>query len=216
MVPITENDTTGLILGLYDNLLGKGMSFESGLLWLDKCIDQDRNGIDDLTGNIALTYGNSSDLYFNTSLMIEFKVLGIQKAPISSPNSDLFNRILPIVIGIFVFILIGIVIFESGVLMRNYRRARKIKLRDFPKLKYSVRENILKYGLLALIVPSIPIIVLFSVNERVPLSHFDLLIEYYPVMLQLIITLIVVIWIVVIPLYLFFFKMIKRKREKRK
>ena len=215
MVPITENDTTGLILGLYDNLLGKGISFESGLLWLDKCIDQDRNGIDDLTGAVALSYGNSSDLYFNTSLMIEFKVLGIQKALQSSPNSEILDRVLPIVVGVFVVILIGIVIFESGVLVRNYRRARKIKLRDFPELKYSVRENILKYGLLALIIPSIPIIVLFSVNERVPLSHFDLLIEYYPGTLEIIITLIVVLWIVTIPLFLFFFKMIKRKRDKR-
>ena len=216
MVPITENDTTGLILGLYDNLLGKGISFESGLLWLDKCIDQDRNGIDDLTGAVALSYGNSSDLYFNTPLMIEFKVLGIQKASLSPPNSDLFNRIIQIVVGVFVVILIGIVIFESGLLVRTYRKARKIKLRNFPELKYSTKENILKYGLLALIIPLIALIVLFSVNIRVPLSDFNLLIEYFPSTLPIVVTLIVVLWILMVPLYLFFFKMIKRKREKSK
>ena len=44
------------------------------------------DGIDDITGDIALTYGNFSDLYFNTSLMIQFKVLGIQKPEQTQPN----------------------------------------------------------------------------------------------------------------------------------
>ena len=79
MVPITENSTSGLILGLYTNLLGKQKYFESGLIWLDKCIDQDRNGIDDLSGEPALSFGNSTDLHFNTYLMIKFTVLDIQK-----------------------------------------------------------------------------------------------------------------------------------------
>ena len=216
MISITDNYSTGLILGLYNNLLGKELFFESGLLWLNKCIDQDRNGSDDITGNIALTYGNSSDLYFNTPLMIEFKVLGIQKADLPPPNLGLFNMILPIVIGVFVVILIGILIFESFALLVPYRKARKKKLEQFPELKYSVKGNILKYGLLALIIPSIPIIVLYSVNLRVPLSHFDLLIKYYPGTLEIIITLILVLWILTIPLYLFLFKMIKRKRGKKK
>ena len=34
MIPNTENDTTGLILGLYNNLLGKAKFYESGLTWL--------------------------------------------------------------------------------------------------------------------------------------------------------------------------------------
>ena len=58
MIPITENDTTGLTLGLYNNLLGKGKFYESGLTWLNKCIDQNRDGIDDNTGQLALSYGN--------------------------------------------------------------------------------------------------------------------------------------------------------------
>ena len=79
MILITENSTSGLILGLYNNLLGNQIYFESDLIWLDKCIDQDRNGIDDITGDIALSYGNSTDQYFNTCLMIKFNVLDIQK-----------------------------------------------------------------------------------------------------------------------------------------
>ena len=80
VIPITENSSSGLILGLYNNLVGKKKFYESELIWLDKCIDQDRNGIDDITGDVALSYGNSTDQYFNTCLMIKFKVLDIQKA----------------------------------------------------------------------------------------------------------------------------------------
>ncbi|MBA7517400.1 hypothetical protein ES705_09453 [subsurface metagenome] len=79
VIPITENSSSGLILGLYNNLLGKRKFYESDLIWVNKCIDQDRNGIDDITGDIALSYGNSTDQYFNTCLMIKFKVLDIQK-----------------------------------------------------------------------------------------------------------------------------------------
>jgi len=80
VIPITENSSTGLIMGLYNNLIGKRKFYESDFIWLDKCIDQDHNGIDDNTGDFALSYGNSTDQYFNTCLMIKFKVLDIQKA----------------------------------------------------------------------------------------------------------------------------------------
>ena len=79
ITPITENSEDGLILGLYNELLGKGLNYDSGLVWLNKCVDQDRNGIDDNTGQPALTYGNSSDMYFNTCLMLQFRVLEVQK-----------------------------------------------------------------------------------------------------------------------------------------
>lgn len=77
VIPISENSSSGLILGLYNNILGKKKFYESDLIWLNKCIDQDRDGIDDITGDIALSYGNSTDQYFNTCLMIKFKVLDI-------------------------------------------------------------------------------------------------------------------------------------------
>jgi len=79
VIPVTENSSSGLILGLYNNLLEKMKFYESDLIWLNKCIDQDRYGIDDITGDVALSYGNSTDQYFNTCLMIKFKVLDIQK-----------------------------------------------------------------------------------------------------------------------------------------
>ena len=79
MIPITENSISGLILGLYNNLLGSQKYYESDLIWLNKTIDQDRNGIDDFSGVPALSFGNSTDLYFNKCLMIKFEVLDIQK-----------------------------------------------------------------------------------------------------------------------------------------
>jgi len=78
VVPITEDHENGLILGLYNNLLGATLYYDSGPIWLRKCIDQNRDGIDDESGKPALSYGNSSDQYFNMHLMIQFKVLTIQ------------------------------------------------------------------------------------------------------------------------------------------
>jgi len=80
VVPITEDHEKGLILGLYNNLIGVTLYYESGPIWLRKCVDQDRDGVDDNSGKPALSYGNSSDQYFNMYLMIQFKVLAIQDA----------------------------------------------------------------------------------------------------------------------------------------
>ena len=74
VTPITENSEDGLILGLYNELLGKELNYDSGLVWLNKCVDQDRNGIDDNTGLPALSYGNSSDMYFNACLIFSFRL----------------------------------------------------------------------------------------------------------------------------------------------
>ena len=79
VMPITEDKFSGLILGLYNNLIGKKIFYESDYIWLKKCVDQNRDGIDDFTWKPALTYGNSSDQYFNMCLMIKFKILSIQK-----------------------------------------------------------------------------------------------------------------------------------------
>ena len=77
VIPITEQDD-GLILGLYKNLIGKPQFFKSDFIWLDKCVDQNHNGVDDITGNPALSYGNSSNQYFGMYLMIQFKILDIK------------------------------------------------------------------------------------------------------------------------------------------
>lgn len=79
VIPISEDKFNGLILGLYNNLIWKKVFYESEYILLERCIDQDRNGVDDLTGEPALSYGNSSDQYFNIFLMIKFKILSIQK-----------------------------------------------------------------------------------------------------------------------------------------
>jgi len=80
VIPMTEDDFNGLILGLYNNLIGKKIFYESDYIWLEKCVDQNRDGIDDIIADkAALTYGNSTDQYFNMCLMIKFKVLSIQK-----------------------------------------------------------------------------------------------------------------------------------------
>ena len=80
IIPITEDKNNGLILGLFNNIIGKKLFYESDFIWLDKCIDQNRDGLDDIiTDKAALTYGNSTDQYFNMCLIIKFKVLSIQK-----------------------------------------------------------------------------------------------------------------------------------------
>ena len=79
VIPITEDKDNGLILGLFNNIIGKKLFYESGFIWLDKCIDQNRDGVDDIISDkAALTYGNSTDQYFNMCLMIKFKILSIQ------------------------------------------------------------------------------------------------------------------------------------------
>lgn len=77
IIPITEDKNNGLILGLFNNIIGKILFYESSYIWLERCIDQDRNGVDDITGEPALSYGNSSDQYFSMCLMIKFKILSI-------------------------------------------------------------------------------------------------------------------------------------------
>ena len=62
VIPITEDKFNGLILGLYNNLVGKEIFYENDFIWLDKCIDQNRDGVDDINADkAALTYGNSTD-----------------------------------------------------------------------------------------------------------------------------------------------------------
>ncbi len=80
IIPITEDKNNGLILGLFNNIIGKKLFYESDLIWLDKCIDQNRDGVDDIGADkVALTYGNSTDQYFNMCLIIKLKILSIQK-----------------------------------------------------------------------------------------------------------------------------------------
>ena len=150
MIPITENDTTGLTLGLYNNLLGKGKFYESGLTWLNRCIDQNRDGIDDNTGQMALTYGNSTDQYFNTSLMIQFTILDILKF---SPSVQFDNANYILVFRIIIIIILIILVVVVAILASYFIRGRIRKSREKPQFHYrkrgSYKSMVFKYGILA-------------------------------------------------------------------
>ena len=45
-----ETPEAGLILGLYNNLLGKELYYDSDFIWLNRCVDEDYDGFHDLTG----------------------------------------------------------------------------------------------------------------------------------------------------------------------
>jgi hypothetical protein len=209
MIPITENETTGLILGLYNNLLGKQLYYESGLLWLDRCIDQDRDGIDDITGDPALTFGNSSDLYFDTCLMIEFKVLDIQKASINQEVGDdpfvqaMDNFIQLVLVPLIPFLIVVLIVLGSFFLIRY---AVIVGKREFSKV-------ILKFGILISVVSCIPFIVWGIINLTVPSSQLNLLITTYDFFLPVVIFLIVITCIAFTVVYLLLYKAIERKRN---
>ena len=212
LIPITENDTTGLILGLYNNLIGKELSYQSRLMWLDRCIDEDRDGIDDITGDPALSYGNFSDLYYNTSLMIQFKVLGIQKADDSQQFPNI-NTEVRTVIRIITIVIIAVVSLVLVVLLiKNYVVNKRLKPESIPKTRYSRKEKILKYGLLITLWASIVLINLGIFNMTFPLSDITLLSEYFPFAFPLVIALIILLCICVTPFYLLAFGIIKRRK----
>ena len=103
-----------MILGLFNNIIGKELFYESDFIWLDNCIDQNRDGIDDFTGEPALTYGNITDQYFNTCLMIKFKIISIQKISVEPPilgNLALvsWTLFIPCAISLVIFMILLIV-----------------------------------------------------------------------------------------------------------
>ncbi len=168
MIPITENDTTGIMLGLYNNLLGKELYYESELKWLDKCIDQNRDGIDDITNKTALTYGNSTDQYFNTALMIRFKILDIEKAPDYQESpfnrekvfgflSYIFQMVWIITLPILLMLIPIFITLIIDFISRHPIDFRKINIRGIDLRK--TFSLFIKYGILIGILVSIPYIV---------------------------------------------------------
>jgi hypothetical protein len=150
MIPITENGTTGLMLGLYNNLRGKEKYYNSDLIWLNRCIDQNRDGIDDNTGQPALTYGNSTDLYFDTCLMIQFTILNIQKYTPLLPSFDLTNNLALRIVMIISFIVLGgMAAISIGFFIKNRIQKRKEKPRLFYRKVRSCKTRVLKYGILS-------------------------------------------------------------------
>ena len=79
VVSIVDGAPGGLILGLYNNLLGKEESYRSRIIKLNPCVDQNFDGIDDNTGEPALSYGLPSHVMFGKYIAIRFEVLSIKK-----------------------------------------------------------------------------------------------------------------------------------------
>lgn len=208
MIPITKNQSVGLILGLYNNLLGKELYYKSDIIWLDKCIDQDRDGIDDFTNETALTYGNSSDPYFNTPLMIQFKVLDVQKTP-ESPGIlqavyHIFYVIFLIVLAIF---LMSIPIFAALLIDYFYRTPIDVK----KLLRY-----LLKYGILVGILTAIPFIVFGVLISYFTLPGLNLIKAEYPWFIPSVYAIIAIIWAILIWIYLVIYKAIEIRIKRRK
>lgn len=214
MIPITDNSSTGLILGLYNNLIGKGLYFESGLIWLNRCIDQNRDGIDDFTGNLALTYGNSSDLYFNTCLMIQFKVLDILKGsgtPIDWSGFIQFFQLLSDKLLFNIKIIFPVLLLSSTILLTFmvdfiYRHPIKIEMR-------AVLRGVLKYGLMIGVVYAIPYIIFGIVNLTLTAEELSLLKTRYNFFIPLIIFFIIISCIIFIIVYLMLFRRKSRKLQ---
>ncbi|MFW9879559.1 MAG: hypothetical protein ACFFG0_41315 [Candidatus Thorarchaeota archaeon] len=212
MIPVTENDSRGLMLGLYNILLGKGVKYDSGLVWLNKCIDENRDGIDDVTGQPALTYGNSTDQYFNTCFMIKVKILDIEKYTLSQSPLDLENNIFLFILGIvgisIAGVLIGILILFYGY---RYLQERRIK----PKI-HPTKFTVFKYGLLLAIESIIALISFNLINAVTPFSEILFSNEYNPFILPVVVVFIVIICVLSIPIYLVIFGYVHRKIQKRR
>ena len=74
-----ENAQDGLILGFYNELLGKSVGY-GRTFNINATVDLDKDGIDDLTNMDALGYGFLEDgLLYNTTIIINYKILAIQK-----------------------------------------------------------------------------------------------------------------------------------------
>jgi len=216
MIPVTENDSTGLMLGLYNNLLGKSISFDSGLVWLDKCIDQNRDGIDDSTGQPALTYGNSTDQYFNTCLMMRFKILDIEKYSSSAsldPKKNIIIYILGYVGVSMAGLLILILAFFYG---SRYIQKRKLRPKLFIKKPTTKRLKLVKYGLLAALLPTIVVITMSIINVVTPFSEILFSNQYNPFVLPVVIGFIATICVLSIPIYFVIFGLVHRKFQKKR
>jgi hypothetical protein len=213
MIPITDNDTTGLILGLYNNLLGKGLYYDSGLVWLNKCIDQNRDGIDDNTEQPALTYGNSTDQYFNTCLMIQFKILNIQK--FTPPVQVNFTNIY--VLRIIMFVILGVLGVILGILPVYFIRNRIRKSKKKPRFYYykssSVKSRIFKYSILT---GSLTLISYFFLYPwlRHPLADLNMMLSNNPSLLPFLVTVTITICIGFTIIYLLAYRIIIDKIKK--
>ncbi len=74
-----SGEIKGLILGLYEELVGNTVGYDSDKVPLDSCEDRDLDGKDDHTGEEALSYGLPSDEFFGITIQFHVKILDVQK-----------------------------------------------------------------------------------------------------------------------------------------
>jgi hypothetical protein len=215
VVPITDNETTGIILGLYENLLGNQVQFKSGLIWLNRCIDQNRDGIDDNTGQPALTYGNSTDQYFNTCLMIQFKILDINKYSEPNPTEILNTRVITMIGTSIFWIIVVIMIILVGIFTVGVVRTKKKQLKVNRQVKWK-KIRIYKYSILTIIMPALILTILYGINSITPFSQILLSNRYHPYVLPLLIGFVVGICIITLIIYPFLFEFLRGKYKKVK
>ena len=217
VIPITENETSGLILGLFNSLLGRKLNYKSGLIWLNKCIDQDRDGIDDDTGNPALTYGKDSDDFYNMDLIIQFEVLDIEKDTFIQEWFPEDDKILKTIFNVsqvlfnilylnFALIIIVLIMLGTEFLLRQ---PIKINLR-------TLRKRTIKFGVMFGIVCFIPFIAVRIINLTLTPAELNLLIFRYDFFIPLIIFVIVISCLTFIVIYLLLYKANESRINRKK
>ncbi|MHA1293964.1 MAG: hypothetical protein ACTSQJ_15015 [Promethearchaeota archaeon] len=82
-----DDCNNGLILGFYKELLGKKEG-DSSTVYLDACIDKDKDGDDDNTGDDAESYGFPDDELFDEDIVIWYKVIKINKTSSSEGEEN--------------------------------------------------------------------------------------------------------------------------------
>ncbi len=88
---VPKNDSSlvssgGLILGIYNQLLGRQEGYDSGVYWIPRCQDHNNDGYNDNTEEPALSYGNNLSTYYNTDLMARFTIRELVKGGVKRPE----------------------------------------------------------------------------------------------------------------------------------
>ncbi|MHA1275099.1 MAG: hypothetical protein ACTSQS_16950 [Promethearchaeota archaeon] len=78
----------GLIQGFYDKLIGKKVGDVVNYELIKACVDKDKDGKDDITGEDALSYGFPEDELYDTDIVLWFKVLEINKSSSESESAE--------------------------------------------------------------------------------------------------------------------------------
>ncbi len=80
----------GLIEGFYQELLGKKEG-DVGEKPLDACVDKDKDGEDDSSGEEALSYGFPDDKLYDEDIVIWYKIIQINKSQTASVRFGMYK-----------------------------------------------------------------------------------------------------------------------------